>query len=421
MKKTIVFFFILITMTLCLSGCFLFEQENLKGNVISYVIEQNNTTHDGVYTRMTYASYNGSNKEISAIFYNNSNSIIAITEKYDVEYRYDDGWKSARIKYSEKEPFELIRRKGEYSLDTFDLSDFDLSLEGEYRFIREFTVFDEENGDSQQNTWIDFEVVKAVDTQKHTLTIDKDDKKKIEITNLKQKYRAGEEVLVKYTGGMVDDASPNIFINEERLVNAKRTSEGEYVAMRFTMPKGKATVSIRYLDGWEHSSVNNLGMAQVGYYQGEDFLSKAENYDKLNYTEEDNSRMEHLPTFKIGSMEELEVFRAQYSDYFDFDSKIFNGVQYWEQTLNEYWDERDESFFDWAGLLITYVTTNNDKYMYRVDPEPEVKDDSICYYVNKSVKEKAEGIEGQLGWFIITRVNSYYYHKYTEIDVIVIE
>ena len=59
--------------------------------------------------------------------------------------------------------------------------------------------------------------------------------------------------------------------------------------------------------------------------------------------------------------------------------------------------------------------------MYRVDPEPEVKDDSICYYVNKSVKEKAEGIEGQLGWFIITRVDSYYYHKYTEIDVIVIE
>ena len=106
-------------MTLCLSGCFLFEQENLKGNVISYVIEQNNTTHDGAYARMTYASYNGSNKEISAIFYNNSNSIIATTEKYDVEYRYDDGWKSARIKYSEKEPFELIIRNGEYIFDTF--------------------------------------------------------------------------------------------------------------------------------------------------------------------------------------------------------------------------------------------------------------------------------------------------------------
>ena len=415
MKKIIVFFFILITMTLCLSGCFLFEQENLKGNVISYVIEQNNTTHDGVYTRMTYASYNGSNKEISAIFYNNSNSIIAITEKYDVEYRYDDGWKSVRIKYSEQEPFELIRRNGEYSLDTFDLSDFDLSLEGEYRFIREFTVFDEENGDSQQNTWIDFEVVKAVDTQKHTLTIDKDDKKNIEITNLKQKYRAGEEVLVKYTGGTVHDASPHIFINEERLVNVKRTSEGEYVAMRFTMPKGEATVSIRYLGGWEHYSVDNLGMAQVGYYQGEDFLSKAENYDKLNYTEEDNSRIEHLPIFRIGNLEELEAFQTAHSAYFDFDM----GDNSFNEILEDF--KEKESYFESYGIYLTYVATNNDQYRYLISDDFEAKDNAACYYVGKNINYNEKGLEGQLGWFVITIVYRYQYDKYTEIDVIVIE
>lgn len=130
-------------------------------------------------------------------------------------------------------------------------------------------------------------------------------------------------------------------------------------------------------------------IAWVNYGGSEEFYFGALNRDKLSI-----SSVKHLPIYKFDSLLELEQFKSNYADEFQF------GQTYDEfQSFLDITKKFDEEYFNTYSLFIIYVSANSGSYRYAID-EVISQDESYTVYV-KQANNPEQVTDDMAGWFIM--------------------
>ena len=147
MKKTLSLVLALITLLFCLVGC-----NNSKDIVLTD--EDIHTDYAGVYLTLSSVDDSGEHKKLNAIWHNETFKEVTYGEGYKIEYLQDGEWKSVlKGEHIVSSIANLLKAKGTNE-KSYSTELFDLSKEGTYRLISDFSL-----GDGKMyNTWVTFEV-----------------------------------------------------------------------------------------------------------------------------------------------------------------------------------------------------------------------------------------------------------------------
>ena len=147
MKKTLSLILALITLLFCLVGC-----NNSKE--IMLTDEDIHTDYAGVYLTLSSVDDSGEYKKINAVWHNETFKEVTYGEGYKIEYFEDGEWKSVlKGEHIVSSIANLLKAKGTNE-KSYSTELFDLSKEGTYRLISDFSL-----GDGKMyNTWVTFEV-----------------------------------------------------------------------------------------------------------------------------------------------------------------------------------------------------------------------------------------------------------------------
>ena len=147
MKKTLSLALALITLLFCLVGC-----NNSKK--IMLTDEDIHTDYAGVYLTLSSVDDSGEYKKINAVWHNETFKEVTYGEGYKIEYFEDGEWKSVlKGEHIVSSIANLLKAKGTNE-KSYSTELFDLSKEGTYRLISDFSL-----GDGKMyNTWVTFEV-----------------------------------------------------------------------------------------------------------------------------------------------------------------------------------------------------------------------------------------------------------------------
>ena len=147
MKKTLSLVLALITLLFCLVGC-----NNSKEIVLTD--EDIHTDYAGVYLTLSSVDNSGEHKKLNAVWHNETFKEVTYGEGYKIEYLEDGEWKSVlKGEHIVSSIANLLKAKGTND-KSYSTELFDLSKEGTYRLISDFSL-----GDGKMyNTWVTFEV-----------------------------------------------------------------------------------------------------------------------------------------------------------------------------------------------------------------------------------------------------------------------
>ena len=147
MKKVISLVLSLITLLFCLVGC-----NNSKEIVLTD--EDIHTDYAGVYLTLSSVDDSGEHKKLNAVWHNETFKEVTYGEGYKIEYLEDGEWKSVlKGEHIVMSIAYLLEAKGTKE-KSYSTELFDLSKEGTYRLISDFSL-----GDGKMyNTWVTFEV-----------------------------------------------------------------------------------------------------------------------------------------------------------------------------------------------------------------------------------------------------------------------
>ena len=150
MKKILSLVLALITLLFCLVGC-----DNSKDIVLTD--EDIHTDYAGVYLTLSSVDDSGEHKKLNAVWHNETFKEVTYGEGYKIEYLEDGEWKSVlKGEHIVSSIANLLKAKGTNE-KSYSTELFDLSKEGTYRLISNFSL-----GDGKMyNTWVTFEVKKA--------------------------------------------------------------------------------------------------------------------------------------------------------------------------------------------------------------------------------------------------------------------
>ena len=150
MKKILSLVLALITLLFCLVGC-----DNSKDIVLTD--EDIHTDYAGVYLTLSSVDDSGEHKKLNAVWHNETFKEVTYGEGYKIEYLQDGEWKSVlKGEHIVSSIANLLKAKGTNE-KSYSTELFDLSKEGTYRLISDFSL-----GDGKMyNTWVTFEVKKA--------------------------------------------------------------------------------------------------------------------------------------------------------------------------------------------------------------------------------------------------------------------
>ena len=150
MKKILSLVLALITLLFCLVGC-----NNSKDIVLTD--EDIHTDYAGVYLTLSSVDDSGEHKKLNAVWHNETFKEVTYGEGYKIEYLQDGEWKSVlKGEHIVSSIANLLKAKGTNE-KSYSTELFDLSKEGTYRLISDFSL-----GDGKMyNTWVTFEVKKA--------------------------------------------------------------------------------------------------------------------------------------------------------------------------------------------------------------------------------------------------------------------
>ena len=150
MKKILSLVLALITLLFCLVGC-----NNSKDIVLTD--EDIHTDYAGVYLTLSSVDDSGEHKKLNAVWHNETFKEVTYGEGYKIEYLEDGEWKSVlKGEHIVSSIANLLKAKGTNE-KSYSTELFDLSKEGTYRLISDFSL-----GDGKMyNTWVTFEVKKA--------------------------------------------------------------------------------------------------------------------------------------------------------------------------------------------------------------------------------------------------------------------
>ena len=149
MKKILSLVLALITL-FCLVGC-----DDSKDIVLTD--EDIHTDYAGVYLTLSTVDDSGEHKKLNAVWHNETFKEVTYGEGYKIEYLEDGEWKSVlKGEHIVSSIANLLKAKGTNE-KSYSTELFDLSKEGTYRLISDFSL-----GDGKMyNTWVTFEVKKA--------------------------------------------------------------------------------------------------------------------------------------------------------------------------------------------------------------------------------------------------------------------
>ena len=147
MKKTLSLVLAIITLLFCLVGC-----NNSKEIVLTD--EDIHTDYAGVYLTLSSVDDSGEHKKLNAVWHNETFKEVTYGEGYKIEYLEDGEWKSVlKGEHIVMSIAYLLEAKGTKE-KSYSTELFDLSKEGTYRLISDFSL-----GDGKMyNTWVTFEV-----------------------------------------------------------------------------------------------------------------------------------------------------------------------------------------------------------------------------------------------------------------------
>lgn len=119
-------------------------------------------------------------------------------------------------------------------------------------------------------------------------------------------------------------------------------------------------------------------------------LSGAINYDLLG----DSA---NLPVFYITSIEKLNLFKAQKTEFFSLEHG-YDEVPSFEEVVKKY----DEKFFENNELLIVYKTSSSGSYRYEVADVVKTNN-SLTVYVGQANSPEI-GTDDMAGWFLYVEI-----------------
>ena len=110
------------------------------------------------------------------------------------------------------------------------------------------------------------------------------------------------------------------------------------------------------------------------------------------------SSVQHLPVYKIETMDALTVFQTAFADSLTFDQS-YNEIPSFAQYAAEY----NDAFFKSRTLILCYVQASSGSYRYGV-ADVSLSADSLCLYVRQLNHPEVCTADVQ-GWFVMAEVS----------------
>ena len=124
--------------------------------------------------------------------------------------------------------------------------------------------------------------------------------------------------------------------------------------------------------------------------------------DALNNELLQRGRNEHLPIFKLDTLEDLEQFKSKYENTLSMNRDYDEVLSFEGALAKSRWDEAD--FFNEHSLLVVYVSATSGSYRFFLH-EVEVKDSSVCVYVEREdIPEDKCLTMDMAGWCILVAI-----------------
>ena len=406
MKKTLSLVLTLITLLFCLVGC-----NNSKEIVLTD--EDIHTDYAGVYLTLSSVDDSSEHKKLNAVWHNETFKEVTYGEGYKIEYLEDGEWKSVL-------KGEHIVMSIAYLLEAKDTKEksystelFDLSKEGTYRLISDFSL-----GDGKMYyTWVTFEVKDSSDVKSYSVTVEDGDEFLYE--NLNRKYKEGEQVVIKTNS--ILDMSLTVYVNGKSIGTGKAIKTGdEYTHWEyyFTMPSEDVTITFEEKDGMLPPSLRDEALASrdiawANYAVG-DYIEDALNFDKFGLAPGQKPDANHLPIYKFSTLAEFEAFKTKYAETFEMNSSYDEVQSFVEAT--RYMAET-EAYWNTYDLCVIYVMTST--CSTRNGLTDVITDGTkVCFYVNTTYDPGEPYDEAMGGWFIITSLPKNMIADYTEYDAV---
>ena len=406
MKKTLSLVLALITFLFCLVGC-----DNSKDIVLTD--EDIHTDYAGVYLTLSSVDDSGEHKKLNAVWHNETFKEVTYGEGYKIEYLEDGEWKSVlKGEHIVISIAHLLKAK-DTKEKSYSTELFDLSKEGTYRLISDFSL-----GDGKMyNTWVTFEVKDSNYVKSYSVTVEDGDEFLYE--NLNRKYKEGEQVVVKTN--IILDMSLTVYVNGKSIGTGKAIKTGdEYTHWEyyFTMPSEDVTITFEEKDGMLPPSLRDEALASrdvawANYADG-DYIEDALNFDKFGLAPGQKPDANHLPIYKFSTLAEFEAFKTKYAETFEMNSGYDEVQSFVEAT--EKWAE-NEDYWNTYDLCVIYVMTSTCSTR---DGLTDVVTDGtkVCFYVNTTYDPGEPYDEAMGGWFIITSLPKNMIGSYTEYDAV---
>ena len=406
MKKTLSLVLALITLLFCLVGC-----DNSKDIVLTD--EDIHTDYAGVYLTLSSVDDSGEHKKLNAVWHNETFKEVTYGEGYKIEYLEDGEWKSVlKGEHIVISIAHLLKAK-DTKEKSYSTELFDLSKEGTYRLISDFSL-----GDGKMyNTWVTFEVKDSNNVKSYSVTVEDGDEFLYE--NLNRKYKEGEQVVVKTN--IILDMSLTVYVNGKSIGTGKAIKTGdEYTHWEyyFTMPSEDVTITFEEKDGMLPPSLRDEALASrdvawANYADG-DYIEDALNFDKFGLAPGQKPDANHLPIYKFSTLAEFEAFKTKYAETFEMNSGYDEVQSFVEAT--EKWAE-NEDYWNTYDLCVIYVMTSTCSTR---DGLTDVVTDGtkVCFYVNTTYDPGEPYDEAMGGWFIITSLPKNMITDYTEYDAV---
>ncbi|MBR6782561.1 MAG: hypothetical protein IKM33_05120 [Clostridia bacterium] len=150
-------------------------------------------------------------------------------------------------------------------------------------------------------------------------------------------------------------------------------------------------------------------ISYVGWSEDPTLYDSALNRDLLQ-----NEPGEHLPIFKIDTLEELEQFKATFENIVALDQGYDTALSFNAAMSKAQWDR--DIFYEKNSLLIIYIPASSGSFRYAVQ-EIKTTDTSICIHV-KQANDPEVITEDMAGWFLLVEVEDEEIPKYTSLDAV---
>lgn len=123
---------------------------------------------------------------------------------------------------------------------------------------------------------------------------------------------------------------------------------------------------------------------------------------------------DHLPIFKMDTVDELAQFRATYENILSFDQGYGTALSFDDAVAKAQWNT--EAFYNGYTMLAVYVPASDGSLQFVVE-SVNTEGASICISIGRK-NEPEISIDEKVGWFVLIEVEDEEISKYTSFDAV---